>query len=102
VCRPLGHHLLADGVELDVVGGRVQEERVVAEQAEALVAPLAQQPTDLTGRVVVVQVLRFGIAADGAAIVLGRTQRGDLGACQLVLPVEVAGRVRVAVARPAT
>jgi hypothetical protein len=77
-------------VPLDVVGGGAEDVRVVLQQPETLVAPLAQQLPDATCPVIVVEVLWVGLTADGAPVVLGRTQGLDLALGELVLPVEVA------------
>src|ERR671933_2383045 len=48
---------LALAVAVDVQGGRVQQARVIAEEPETVVAPLAQHLARRTGLVVVVEVL---------------------------------------------
>jgi hypothetical protein len=58
-------------VHPDVVGGRVQEHRVVAEEAQTVVAALTQQLPDTARRVVVVEVLQLGFTADGTPVLLG-------------------------------
>jgi hypothetical protein len=68
--RLLGERLLPQGVELDVVGGRMQQQRIILELAEASVAVEAQQRSICTGLVVVIDVLRRGCAADGAEATL--------------------------------
>ncbi len=74
---------------LDVEGRRLQQARVVAEEPQTLIAPLAQHLACRAGPVVVVQVLGR-ITADGTATVLSSLQVGDLARAQLVLAVEVA------------
>jgi hypothetical protein len=63
-----------EGVSLAVAGhvegGHMQQVGIVAEQTQPLVAPLAQQPADLSGLVVVIEVLRPRFSADGAPVVL--------------------------------
>jgi hypothetical protein len=57
-------------VPLDVVRGGPEETRLVAEEAESVVAPLAQQLTNAARRVVMVEVLRRRVAANRAAVAL--------------------------------
>jgi hypothetical protein len=78
-------------VALHVEGGDVQQVGVVAEQAQPVVAPLAQQPADPAGGMVVIKVLRLPIAADGADIALIPTKLIDRVAGDSVLaePVRV-------------
>jgi hypothetical protein len=54
----------------DVDGSGAQSGRVVLEQTQAVVAPLAQQLPNRAGLMVVVQVLGAGSAADGTPILL--------------------------------
>jgi hypothetical protein len=88
-------------VALDVESGDVEEVRIVAEQAEPVVAPLAEQPADLAGRVIVIEVLWPLVAADPAPVLLRRTQIRQLRRGELVRAVEVARRVRRTIARAA-
>jgi hypothetical protein len=61
---------LALTVAIDVEGGGVQQGRVVTEEAEAVVAALTQDLADLTGLVIVIQVLGIAVTADGATVAL--------------------------------
>jgi hypothetical protein len=58
-------------VVLDVEGGHVEEGRVILELAEATVAVEAQQRSDRTSGVIVVDVGRRGSSADRAQTALG-------------------------------
>nr|WP_294568483.1 hypothetical protein [uncultured Arthrobacter sp.] len=55
---------------VDVQRRHPQQEGIVAEQAEALIAPLTEQPSDPAAEVVMIKVLRPRGAADGAQITL--------------------------------
>jgi hypothetical protein len=57
-------------VAFDVEGSDMKQVGVVTEQAEPVVAPLAQQTANLPAGMVVVQVVRLGVGADCAEILL--------------------------------
>jgi hypothetical protein len=84
-------------VQLDVVRGRAEQLRVIAEETEPVIAPLAEQLPRRSADVVVVEVLRLRISADRAAVVLTPPEVGKLPGSQLVLAVEVRGAARSAV-----
>ena len=89
-------------VPIDIVSGGSEDVGVVLQQSEALVTSLAEQLPDATRLVIVVEVLRAGIPADAASVVLCRPQGVQLTPCQLVLAVEVAVRVGRSVTGPAS
>jgi hypothetical protein len=76
-------------VPLDVERGHVKKVGIVTEEAQALVASLAEQLSDLAGRVVVIQMLGRWVATDPAPVPLGLSQVIHCASGQLVLPVEV-------------
>jgi hypothetical protein len=86
---------------LDVVRRCPQDHRIVPELAEAEVAPLAQQRPHPSGVMIMIQVLRSRVAADGAAIVLGRPQPIDLRLGDPVLPAPVCVAAGPPIACPA-
>jgi hypothetical protein len=57
-------------VPVEVQRRHPQQVRVVTEQAEAVVAPLTQQPSDLPGYVIVIEVLGPRCVTDGAPVKL--------------------------------
>jgi hypothetical protein len=69
----------------------MQEIWVVAEETEPVVAPLTQQPANHAGRMVVVQVLRFGVPADGAQVALRCSHLSDVILCEFVSTIKVGG-----------
>jgi hypothetical protein len=74
---------------VDVQGGGVQEVGIVAEEPQAVIAPLAEQPSYPAGLVIVVEVLGIRVGADGAPVLLPFTERLQLVLGEPVLPVEV-------------
>jgi hypothetical protein len=56
----------------DIEGGDMEQVRVVAKQAKPVVATLTKQSADLPTGVVVVEVLRLRLSADGTVIALRR------------------------------
>nr|WP_232796923.1 hypothetical protein [Blastococcus atacamensis] len=57
----------------DVQRGRVQKPGLVTEEAEPVVAPLAEQRSGLPAVVVVIEMLRLRVTADRTAIQLLRS-----------------------------
>jgi hypothetical protein len=76
-------------VEADVLGGSAQQLGIVAEETQPLVAPLAEQLSDLFGRVIVVEVLGMWLPADRTPVVLGRTDCCDLVSGESIHAIEV-------------
>jgi hypothetical protein len=62
--------LVADGVELHVVGSGVHELGVVSEQTEPVVASLTEQTADCAALVIVIEMLRRLVTTYRAAIAL--------------------------------
>jgi hypothetical protein len=93
--------LLPAAVLLDVLRSRPQDGGIVPQQAETLVASLAEQGSDPAVVVIMIKVLRISFPTDGAPVALCRSELEDLGLRQLVLPVEVGLRIGHAVAGPA-
>jgi hypothetical protein len=85
-------------VLLDVLRGRPEDGRIVPEQSESVVAALAEQRSDTTVVVIMVEVLRVGVSADGAPVALPRPQLGEFPTCHSVGSVEVAVAARGVVA----
>ena len=81
-------------VPFDVERRHTQQERVVAEQAQPVIAPLAQQPADSTGEMIMIQVLGFRRVTDGAQIPLLQAQLVDFRPRHSVLakPVRLLAR----------
>jgi hypothetical protein len=76
-------------VTFDIEAGDVEEVGIVAEQTEALVAPLAEQLSDSAVLVIVIKVLRFRVRTDAASVLLRLPQRAQFLLTELVLPIEV-------------
>jgi hypothetical protein len=85
-------------VLLDVVGRRTQDLRIVTHEPEPLVASLAEKLPGPPRGVIVIEVLRGRLTTDGATIVLGRTDVGELPLGEPVPPIEVRLTVGDAVA----
>jgi len=77
-------------VLLDVLGGRPQDPGIVPEQAQSVVAPLAEQPSNAARLVIVIKVLRFRGSADSATVALRFSELGKLATRHSVRPEEVA------------
>jgi hypothetical protein len=80
-------------MSLYVEGGDMQQVRVVAEQAQPVVAPLAQEPADRACRMVVIKMLWCWITTDRTPVVLGRPHLVDSVPGELVATIEVRGAV---------
>jgi hypothetical protein len=71
----------------------MQQVGIIAEQAEAVVASLAQQSADGASVVIMIKVLRCRITADSALVALRQAHLGDVDLGQLVPTVEICGAV---------